>query len=72
MQLGAYVNVDARDATQDVVDRVLERADHFASAHVICSNGTELQAKLIWTILVLMAALAYGLVRMTKQKPKPV
>ena len=46
-QLGAYVNVDApRDATQDVVDRVLERADHFASAHVICSNGTELQAKL--------------------------
>ena len=29
-----------------MVDRVLERADHFASAHVICSNGTELQAKL--------------------------
>ncbi|MGB0325239.1 MAG: hypothetical protein ACPGGL_06900, partial [Phycisphaerales bacterium] len=46
-QLGAYVNVDApRDATQDVVDRVLERADHFASANVISSNGTELQAKL--------------------------
>ena len=46
-QLGAYVNVDApRDATQDVVDRVLERADHFASANVICANGTELQAKL--------------------------
>ena len=46
-QLGAYVNVDApREATQDVVDRVLERANDFASASVTCSTGNELQAKL--------------------------
>ena len=46
-QLGAYVNVDApRDATQDVVDRTLERADAFASANVTLSSGSELQEKL--------------------------
>ena len=70
-QLGAYVNVDAREATQDVVDRVLERADHFASANVICSNGTELQTSLIWTIPVLMATCVWT-GSYDETKPKPV